>query len=215
MVKKVGRTDTTARMYSAGAIKQPKGGTDPPDRRSTADLNVFSQQREQEPRTPTRPRTRQEIQAKEQMDFDMDTETQTTAEAKAIVVSQLENLCRELKRFSDHHGWSQCTKEAAYTVAKKFMPELIAAGERRHADGNADSLRALQETAELCATIKDLAKAVNTLMARQEATPTQNGENPETIPRGTRREDGIRNGTDIQTIGESQPTLSQTHTTKP
>ncbi|KAG5734856.1 putative 115 kDa protein in type-1 retrotransposable element [Termitomyces sp. T112] len=145
-------------------------------KRKQRDIDVFGQQREQEPRTPTRLRMRQEIQAEEQMDFDTDTETQTTAEAKAIVVSQLENLCRELKRFSDHHGWSQRTKEAAYTVAKKFMPELIAAGERRHADGNADSSRALQETAELRATVKDLAKAVNTLMACQEATPTQNGE---------------------------------------
>ncbi|KAH0580049.1 hypothetical protein H2248_002863 [Termitomyces sp. 'cryptogamus'] len=62
------------------------------------------------------------------------------------------------------------------------MPELIAAGERRHADGNADSLRALQETAELRATVKDLAKAVNTLMARQEATPTQNGETQRPFP---------------------------------
>ncbi|KAH0586628.1 hypothetical protein H2248_007846 [Termitomyces sp. 'cryptogamus'] len=72
--------------------------------------------------------------------------------------------------------WGQRTIEAAYEVARKFMPELVAAGEKHCEDDNADSSRALQETAELHSTVKELVNTVNTLVARQEVKPTTNGE---------------------------------------
>ncbi|KAG6898688.1 hypothetical protein C0993_005126 [Termitomyces sp. T159_Od127] len=176
-------------MYGVSVIKQPRGGpngppgtyrepqtnaspTRPiPGKRKKRDIDVFGQQADQEPRTPTRPRTRTETVS------DSETETHTTAESEAIVLNQLENMNRELQHFSDHHVWGTRIIELAYKVAKKFLPELVEAGEKERDDGNADSSRALQETAELRSTVRDLAKAVKNLVERQEATPKQNGEN--------------------------------------
>ncbi|KAH0578904.1 hypothetical protein H2248_003096 [Termitomyces sp. 'cryptogamus'] len=70
----------------------------------------------------------------------------------------------------------------AYTIARKFMPELIEAGEKQQTDGNADSSRALQETAELHSTVKDLTKAVADLAARQETRPSTDGGNNKGTP---------------------------------
>ncbi|KAG6875816.1 hypothetical protein C0992_002190 [Termitomyces sp. T32_za158] len=188
-------------MYSESVIKRPRGGPDGPPgestetymtlsparsvlgRRKERDTDIFDQQadldRDLDPKTPTRPRKHRTAPLGTQEDSDMETEPgeRTAAEAEAIVVYQLENLRRELQRFSDHHIWGARAMDIAHGIARKFMPELIAAGEKQREDGNADSSRALQETAELRSTVRDLAKVVNTLVARQDVTPTQTGEN--------------------------------------
>lgn len=181
-------------MYSESVIKIPKRGPGGPPsahtatqapfspakstlgRRKQRESDVFGQFEEQDPRTPTRPRRKPEEPPEVQMDSDSETEARTAVEAEAIVVYQLENLRRELQQFSDHHAWGACALEHVHAIAKKFMPELIAAGEKRQADGYADSARALQETAELRSTVKDLAKAVTALAARQETKPATDGE---------------------------------------
>ncbi|KAG5333661.1 hypothetical protein C0989_005090, partial [Termitomyces sp. Mn162] len=180
-------------MYSGSVIKQPgRGPNDPPGedtesymtlsparsvlgRRKQGERDVFDRPEEFDLRTPTRPRRRPVAPPDTQMEIEV--EAPIMAEAEAIVANQLENLKRELQKFSDHHVWGRRATEIAYVIARKFMPELIEAGEKYHADGKADSSRALQETAELRSTVKDLAKAVNTLVARQETLPTQNGDN--------------------------------------
>ncbi|KAG5731898.1 putative 115 kDa protein in type-1 retrotransposable element [Termitomyces sp. T112] len=124
---------------------------------------------------PTRLTRRLETPTDTQME--MEVETPIAAEAEAIVVNQLENLSRELQKFSDHHIWGKRVTEIAYTVVKKLMPEIIVAGEKHHKEDNADSARALQETAELRSTVKDLAKAVNALVACQEARQMTDREN--------------------------------------
>ncbi|KNZ82013.1 hypothetical protein J132_08901 [Termitomyces sp. J132] len=65
---------------------------------------------------------------------------------------------------------------------KKLMPKIIVAGEKHHKEDNADSARALQETAELRSTVKDLAKALNALVARQEARQMTDRENNRGLP---------------------------------
>ncbi|KAG6887077.1 hypothetical protein C0992_000907 [Termitomyces sp. T32_za158] len=146
-------------------------------RRKQREMDVFDQQEELDPKTSMQPRRRSEAPPDMQMEMETEVEMPTAAENEAIVVSQLENLSRELRKFSDHHIWGRRTTEIAYTIAKKLMPEIIEAGEKQHAGGNADSSRTLQKTAELCLTVKNLAKAVNALVVRQEAIPTQKGEN--------------------------------------
>ncbi|KAG5338874.1 hypothetical protein J132_07349 [Termitomyces sp. J132] len=145
-------------------------------RRKQRDVDVFGQQIDQEPRTPTRPKKRTE-EPTERVESDEEMGRRpTVVEAETIVAYQLENLRRELQRFSDHYTWGQRTMDSAYEVARKFMPELIAAGGKSREDENADYSCALQETAELRSTVKDLVKAVNTLVARQKAEPTTSRE---------------------------------------
>ncbi|KAG6887781.1 hypothetical protein C0992_010764 [Termitomyces sp. T32_za158] len=180
-------------MVNASIIKQPRGGPNGPPQADTEsymalsparsvlgrqkqrEMDVFDQPEELDSKTPMHPRRRPEATTDTQMEIEM--EAPMAAEAEAIVINQLENLCRELHKFSDHHAWGKHATDAAYAITRKFMPELIAAGEKQRDDGNADSSRALQEIAELRLTVKDLAKAVNALVARQEELPTQNGEN--------------------------------------
>lgn len=112
------------------------------------------------------------------MNVESDTEMEeqtTSAEAEAIVLSQLENLRRELRRFSDHHVWGKRAIEAAYEVARKLVPDLVDAGEKYLEGNKSDTSRALQETAELRTTVNDLVKAVGHLVKRQEAEQTKEG----------------------------------------
>ncbi|KAG6898485.1 hypothetical protein C0993_006545, partial [Termitomyces sp. T159_Od127] len=152
-------------------------------RRKHREADVFGQLEEQEPRTPTRPRKLPEPGLADiQMEMESEQEERTTAEAEAIVIYQLETLRRELQGFSDHHVWGSRALDSAYEIARKFMPELIEAGEKQQADGNADSARALQETAELRSTVKEIAKAVAHLTARQGSIPETDGLNNRGTP---------------------------------
>ncbi|KAG6875128.1 hypothetical protein C0992_005124 [Termitomyces sp. T32_za158] len=172
-------------------------------------MDAFRQAEYHDPETPTRPRRRAKAPPEAQLDTEMEEEDRTMAEAEAIVVYQLKNLRRELQHFSDHHIWGARAMDIAYKVARKFMPELIAAGEKQSVDGNADSSRVLQETAELRSTVKELAKVVNTLVARQEALPTQNGGNQ----RGPTEIQGVK--TVIATGPVYKPTKVSTTNARP
>ena len=190
-----GKANYTILMYSESVIKQPKRGPGGPPgahkapqptfspakstlgRRKQRESDVFGQLDEQDPRTPIRPRRRPEVIPDVQMESESEPEARTTAEVEAFIVFQLETLRRELQQFSDHHVWGTRAMEHAHAIAKKFLPELVAAGEKCQADGNADSVQALQETAELRSTVKDLAKAVTALAARQETKSATDGEN--------------------------------------
>ncbi|KAG6867174.1 hypothetical protein C0993_006031 [Termitomyces sp. T159_Od127] len=135
-------------------------------------MDVFGQIEDRDPKTPTRPRKQTVTTPDTQMEVEVEQESRTMSEAEAIVVYQLENIMRELQKLLDHHVWSDHTRAAAYKITKKMLPEVIEAGESQQADGAADSARALQETAELRLTVKDLAKVVTTLAACQDAKPT-------------------------------------------
>ncbi|KNZ73224.1 hypothetical protein J132_00613 [Termitomyces sp. J132] len=146
-------------------------------RRKQRDIDVLGQQVEQEPRTPTRPRRNPGTQTDAEIEVEIDTEGRITSENEAIVINQLENLRRELKRYSDHYVWNPKTEELVYEVVKKILPELVTAGEKHRESNNTDSARALQETTELRNAVKDLTKAVDTLVKRQEGDPMQKGLN--------------------------------------
>ncbi|KAG6899366.1 hypothetical protein C0993_010896 [Termitomyces sp. T159_Od127] len=210
-----GGTDIAVQMYGEGVIKQQRRGPNGTlgthteqyvtlsptrsslGRRKQREIDIFSQTDEQDPKTPTRPRKRPFTAQDAQMEVETETETgtRTTTEAEAIVVYQLENLRRDLKQFSDHHAWSTRARETVHEIAKKLLPELIEAGERQNMVGNADSARALQETAELRLTIKDLAKAVNTLVAYRETVPTTTRTNQGGTLEGTGTKTVIATGT--------------------
>ncbi|KAH0585964.1 hypothetical protein H2248_012618 [Termitomyces sp. 'cryptogamus'] len=128
-------------------------------RRKQRDIDVLGQQVEQEPRTPTRPRRNPGTQTDAEIEVEIDTEGRITSENEAIVINQLENLRRELKRYSDHYVWNPKTEELVYEVVKKILPELVT------------------ETTELRNAVKDLTKAVDTLVKRQEGDPMQKGLN--------------------------------------
>ncbi|KAG5329315.1 hypothetical protein C0989_009863 [Termitomyces sp. Mn162] len=154
-------------MYSESVKKRAKSAQDrPPEgetedymntsparptlgRRKQRDIDVFGQQVEQEPRTPTRPRRNPGTQTNAELEVELETEGRITSENEAIVMNQLENLRRELKCYPDHYVWNPKTEEMVYEVVKKILLELVTAGEKHRESSIADSARALQETAEL------------------------------------------------------------------
>ncbi|KAH0584610.1 hypothetical protein H2248_010143 [Termitomyces sp. 'cryptogamus'] len=93
----------------------------------------------------------------------------------------------------------------AYEVVKKILQELVTAGEKHRESSIADSARALQETAELRNAVKDLTKAVDTLVKRQEGDPMQKGPN-RSYPTGIQG---------VKTVIATGPTYRPTRSSNP